>query len=503
METSERKLADAQYTIWDVYGYKGKTTGVWAPSDVDKLEVVDFKEFHKLVDQCRFYYRKDPIAGTVINKLVEIGISDLTLEKKGFSPNEIRIFEGVLAKVKDFMENCALEYLISGLVVPEIKYAAVSKNDLIELGIKKYTTLTLPVSMWLRDPKTIKINSTMVTDKPSYYVILPEELILFIKNKGVYPDGTEDKELYQKLATYYPEFVLQVERGKTEILLENDLIVRRKPLSDSPYPTQYLLPVVEALKHKRNLRRMDYSIASRVISAIMLIRMGNDEYPVTEDDEDAFESIRNQMTWRNSYGRDVERIFQLFGNHTLEIDWVFPPVEALLNEAKYREVNQDIFFGLGFPRILTTGETERTQTSDPEFATMSPVKSMENMRDKLLPIAQSIIREIALSNNLKDYPKIEFKPINLHTFSTFMQSMISLFNTGNISRTTLDEQFGIVWEDELTMQKEEQAALEAAGMDEVSKAKKMQEATQPPPGADGDNSQQKPKQTEKKPAKKE
>jgi len=491
MEEKERKLAKAQYTIWDVYGYKSKTTGVWSPSDVDKLEVVDFKEFHKLVDQCRFYYRKDPIAGTVINKLVEIGIPRLKIEKKGLSPNEARIFEGILDEVQEFIESCALEYLISGLVIPEIKYAAVSKDQLVQFGIKKYTSLVLPVSMWLRDPKTIKINSTMIGDEPSYYVILPEELIFFIQNKGMYPDGTKDIALYQQLLTYYPEFVYQVERGEKEILLENDLIVRRKPLSDSPYPTQYLLPAVEALKHKRNLRRMDYSIASRVISAIMLVKLGNDEFPVTEDDESAFESIRSQMTWRNSYGRDIERIFQLFGNHTLEIEWVFPPVEALLNEAKYREVNQDIFFGLGFPRILTTGETERTQTSDPEFATMSPAKTMENMQKKLLPIAQAIMVETANSNNLRDYPVISFEPVNLHAFATFVQAMISLYNTGNISRTTLDELFGFRWEDEMELKVDEQKIMEESDLPEFSP-----QPFSPQPGA---GNQQKPNNTQQKP----
>jgi len=493
MSNEMRKLAEAQYTIWDTYGYKGKTSGVWSPSDVDKLEAVDFKEFHKLVDQCRFYYRKDPIAGTVVNKLVEIGVTDISLEKKGLSPNELRIFTSILGKVKEFLENCALEYLVSGLVIPEIKYASVTKEQLTDLGIKKYTTLTLPVSMWLRDPKTIKINSTMVTDEPSYYVILPEQLIMFIQNKGVYPDGNEDIALYNELLTYYPEFVLQVMSGKKEILLENNLIVRRKVLSDSPYPTQYLLPAIEALKHKRNLRRMDYSIASRVISAIMLVRLGNDEFPVTEDDESVFENIRSQMTWRNSYGRDIERIFQLFGNHTLDIEWVFPPVEALLDDAKYREVNQDIFFGLGFPRILTTGETERTQTSDPEFATMSPTKTIENIQSKLLPIAQAIMRDTALSNGLKDYPKVKFSPVNLHAFATFVTAMVSLYNTGNISRTTLDELFGFNWEDEMELKEGEQKIMEDSGLPEFSP-----QPFSPQPGNPQQNNNQKPPAKEQK-----
>ena len=38
-------------------------------------------------------------------------------------------------KLENFLECCALEYLISGLVVPEIKYAATSKDQLFKMAV--------------------------------------------------------------------------------------------------------------------------------------------------------------------------------------------------------------------------------------------------------------------------------------------------------------------------------------------------------------------------------
>jgi hypothetical protein len=464
----ERKLAKAQYSFWDLGYGNNKIAGNWSPSDIDKLESLNIKEYHKIIDQCRFYYRKDPIAGTVLNKMIEIGVTELVFDQGTLSQNEFRIFDGMRAKIQDFIESCGLEYLISGLVIPEVKYVSYTKKQLNELGIKKYTSLTLPDTMWLRDPKTIKINSTMIADKPSYYVILPEEIIFFIMNDGVYPDGNEDKELYAKLLELYPEFVLQVKNGNKEILLDNELVIRRKVLTDSPYPTPYLLNAIEALKHKRNLRRMDYSIAARVISAIQLIKVGSDEFPVTEDEEDAFTAIKNQMTWKNTSNRDIERIFQLFVNHTVSVEWVSPPVDVLLDESKYKEVNQDIFFALGFPRILTTGETERTQTSDPEFASLSPVKTMEDMQRQLLPIANWILQDIADSNGLKDYPKPRFSAISLHSFRNFVEAMGALYNSGNISRTSYDEAFGYNWEEEMSKKEEEEKLIKKLDLPEFS-----------------------------------
>ena len=81
----------------------------------------DTREFISLVNKCRFFYKKDPLTSTTINKLVEIGINDLTFSKNGLSDNEFRVFTGMEHDLLLFAEDMALEFLISGLVVPEVK----------------------------------------------------------------------------------------------------------------------------------------------------------------------------------------------------------------------------------------------------------------------------------------------------------------------------------------------------------------------------------------------
>jgi len=451
------KLAKASYSF--VKTWNGATD--WAPEEIDKLEIFDLDKFESIVQDCRFYYRRDPIASTVINKMVEIGVTNIVFDKGTLSDNEFRIFTGLEDKLRSFIEDCALEYLISGLVVPEINYISATKDQLMDLGIKKYPSLTIPGDMWIRDPTTIKIKDSMVLNDPSYYVVLPDELVYFIQNKGMYPDGNKDIPLYEKLLRNYPEFVEQVLSGNKEVLLDNKLIIRRKVVTGSPYPTPYLYPALEALKHKRNIRRMDYSIASRVIEAIQLIQLGNDEYPVVEGEEDVFDDIRQQMSWRNSAGKSMERIFQLFANHTLQVSWVYPDVETLLNEEKYAEVNQDIFFGLGFPRILTTGETAKTQTSNAEFATLSPQKSMENMQTQLLKIIKGIIKDISVYNRFKDIPTVRFDKINLHSMNDFVNTMNALLSSKAISYTTYSKAFGYSFDDE-SKQRTEDAKIVAS-----------------------------------------
>ncbi len=215
----------------------------WSPSDVDKLELSTEKDYKKTVQNCRFFYRHDPIASTTINKLVEIGISDLVFNKNGLSDNELKLFEAMKEKLKEFAEAMALEYLLSGLVIPEVDYAVVGKDYLKNFGVKRYESAVVPVSMWLRDPETVTINSSMISDKPSYFVEIPSEVIWFVTNNGTYKDGTKDPELFAKLKVLYPDFIQEVKNGATKVLLSNDMIFRRKALADSPYPIPYLRPL--------------------------------------------------------------------------------------------------------------------------------------------------------------------------------------------------------------------------------------------------------------------
>lgn len=441
----------------------------WTSSDIDKMEL-STDDYSKIIKACRFFYKKDPIISSTINKLVEIGINELIFSSNGLSENEFKIFLGLKESLEEFAEAMALEYLISGLVVPEVKYARVNKNVIKTLGIKKYETLMLPVTMYIRDPETIKIKKSPFADEPSYFIKVPGDLIFFIMNKGKYLDGTEDPDAYAKLLALYPEFVEAVLKGVKEFPIEDSsMIIRRKYQPDNPYPIPYLSATLESLKHKRNLRRMDYAIAARVIGAIQLFKLGSDEFPVTEDDKDEqFNAIKDQMLWRDYSGKDIERIFQLFANHTLSVEWIVPDTQALLDEQKYVSVNQDIIYSLGFPRILITGESERTGTSDPQYAMMSPSRTMENFRKKILQVIKEVVRRVAEENNLKTAPEVKFKPLTLFDHGTLLQSLSDLYGAGNISRTTYASTLGYDWDDETALRKEEKDKLEELGLDEFA-----------------------------------
>lgn len=457
--------ADAEYSFITPAGK--------SPWEVDTLEIEDKLSYKKVVDTCRFFYKHDPLASAVINKLVEISISNLAFDSEGLNANEMRIFEAISRKMSEFARIMALEYLLSGMVIPEVSYAEFNKEKLRSVGIiniKGRDSTTLPSNLWVRDSSVVEVKNGIMTDEPSYWISIPQEMIYFILNEGKYQDGTKDLNLYKQLVKEYPEFVKTIREGQTKIKLTNPLIFRGRYLSNSPYPVPYLYPVLESLKHKRNLRRMDYSLASRVITAIMLVKLGSDEFPVTEDDEYLFDSLKAQLAWRSSSSNpEIERIYQLFANHTVEISWVIPDVSALLNDAKYLNVNKDIIQGLGLPSILISGETEKSGSGGAnDYSVISPESTMNVIREKILPVLQNICNEISSRNKLKYTPIVKFEKLNLHDFSVFRAALMDLYNSGNLSREAYAKTFGFNWTEEIEKIEKESKILETKKLPEFA-----------------------------------
>lgn len=462
--------ASTQYSLsWPWSRLTTVGGGVWSPSDVDKLEFTSHDDWSKIVQDCRYYYKRDPFVATVINKIIDMAINDIVIRPGEARDSIQNVVQGIKHPLLLFLRDASLEYLSSGLVLPEVSFTTVGRDELHALGIKRFSSLLLPTDMWIRDAATIVVKDPFIGGKKSYFMKITDEMQYFILSKGVYKDGTKDLELYAQIVEEYPEIVEAVRKEETQIKLDNPMVIQYRTLSSDSYPTPYLYPALESLKHKRNLKRMDYSIAARVITAIQLFKMGSDEYPLTEDNEDQLESLKQEVMWRESQSdRQLERIFQLFGNHTLDVSWVMPDVEALLDESKYRSVNQDIAVALGFPKILITGETERTQTSDPDIATISPLNTMERIRESIFPIVHRIIDTIVKENNLGGQPIVEFKPINLMAMSDFVAGIAELYNTGNLSREDYDAAFGYSFYEQVEKRVEEKAIMDENDLDEFA-----------------------------------
>lgn len=460
VETDKLQLARAAANVLS----DPTQTGLVFTEEVDKMEIP--KEYHKLLKTCRFFYKRDPIAGTVMNKMVDCAITPLTNKQGECTEEEYEVYNALTEMLQEFFRNVCLEYLLSGLVVPHYEWVRAKGSDLSQ-KLDSRRRVNVPDNIWFRDPATITVKNSVIPNKKYYYVDVDSRTISFIKSKGKYPDGTEDKEMYEELKKNYPAFVKAVEelRGtKMKIKLEDIRPILAKTLPEDDYPVPYMENALESLMHKRNLRKMDYAIAARVVSAIQLIRLGDKDFPCT--DETDFDHIKNQMNYRTATGPQ-ERVYQLFANHTLQIEWVFPDTQAMINTEKYSAVEDDIIAAFGFPRTLITGETLRSNVQGgSDFAAFSPIATMETIRDRLLEWVKALYKEVMDKNEyIKHYPIPQFTPMRLYKLTDLNLIGQALYLEGNISRTSRQEAVGLDFETEIDRKVAEEKEMKEKGVE--------------------------------------
>jgi hypothetical protein len=426
------------------------------------------KDYKKLIDICRFFYKRDPIAGSVINKMVDMSISEMKNRQGDCTEEEFLVYDSLADKLQNFYRDVCLEYLLSGLVIPQYEWVR-KPGDEVSYKINSRRRITVPDNIWFRDPATIRVEKSVIPNKRYYYVKIDQELVNFIRTKGKRKDGTTDEETYNALLDNYPNFVKQIQSSsgtKVEILLVDIRPILGRTLPEDSYPIPFMSNALESLIHKRNIRKMDYSIAARVTAAIQLIKLGSDEFPCTDDDD--FSTIKNQMNYKNVITGETERIYQLFANHTLTIEWVFPDTTAMLNNDKYREVDDDIIAAFGFPRTLITGETIRSNVAGgSDFATSSPIATMEAIRDKLIDWTIELYEEIKDKNNFAHIAIPRFEPMKVYRLSDINIIGQMLYQEGSLSRTSRLETFGLDVDTEFERKKAEQEKMKEYGLEKA------------------------------------
>jgi len=397
------------------------------------------EDYHRMLKKIRYFYEHDAIAGTVINRMTDMAITVLRNKKVGkrnatpLTEEVEHFYRSVADSLVPFLRSAALEYLLSGCLVPTFTTKKIRGNVFHEsLGRTRYTVID---KIWVRNPDNLLLRKTPFGDTRSVYLKIPEDDITFIKNKGKRGDGTADLAAYNQLVETYPDYVTAIQNGQVLFLLP-DTLYARKLTSYNVYPIPFLKNALNALEHKAHLKKMDQTLASRAIEAIRLIKTGDKDFPALDDDITAIRSLveQNQSTG--------ELVYNLFTGHTTTIEWAIPPLDALLSEVKYIEPNADIFLAIGFPRILVVGETSRSGSSDSKIALIGPKSTLEDLRLQLLAFVDSVYKYLAELNGFTQVPEPYFSPIATSDYTALTQFAVDAMTNGAISKDTVAQLYG-------------------------------------------------------------
>lgn len=402
-------------------------------------------DYREEVDQCKYFYRYDPIASTVIDRIVDMSLNKVRVYRGNTTDREYNYFSAVAERINKLLPAVGLEYFVTGMAV--IDYGLEKKvGREVDFSLKT-AQYWFPMPLWVRNSESIVLRRKPATNTPSVYVEIPKEEREFIQGNGKRVDGTEDREAYRYIARQFPDYVRRVKSGEVLIPLPNVNPILRKQLTSSDWPQPFLVSALSSLKHKMKLRQMDYSIAVRVIESIRHIRAGNDNYPVTEDDS-TLQEIQQQLKARIANNEDVaDIVYTLFTNHTVDINWVFPPMDALLAPDKYKDLDSDIMFAMGFSRAVITGESNKSNTMS--RGTLSgPTATLNEIRDKFIIWMREFFIELAKINKFSNIAEPAFTPLAASDLSSLVEYASDILEHGAISKNTVANMFGVDWEEE-------------------------------------------------------
>lgn len=459
MVEEDTKLAKASMleTTW------GSTTGgFYMPGNVssinqafglspEKLTIPN--EYHALIKMCYDFYLRGGMASVVLERVAEMSITSVRNGQRKTSDEQNDYFDAILhrrpSRLDRFIKVMALEYFLTGMVIPRIEWKTVKGSDLSP-KLHKSREYIVP-TFDLYPPLLVNINWAGWGEKEFYLTIPPEDFRL-LKNKN---SVRRTKEQQQRL-DYLSKFAIYtdtVASGSDRIPLKDIDPILRKEISLSPYPTPYLSKVLEALVFKQQLRRMDYAVAARIINAILLVQEGDKDFPLVEGARSNLDDLKTQILARANNPLAIERLFILFSNHTTKLTWISPDVQALLDQEKYKQANEEVMEGLGFPRILIVGESKGAQAA--EVSTWAIQPQMEELRSMILEWMLTIYEQSSDLNGFRNTPSPSFTPIKLQDFIKTAAVFAQAFREGNVSRTTRDQMIGLDLTTEMELMKDE------------------------------------------------
>lgn len=410
--------------------------------DISMAQPLPYQESIRL---CRYFYRRDGIANTVVNRIAEICVTALRNKRKAIigegtiSDSEMELFNIVAQRIQPYLKTIILSYLIDGMAIPQYELVRIMGNRVSgKLGRTRYY---LPESITCRNPEHIILKRMLVGGKRRAFIKIPSQDIAFVTNKGVWADGTRDIESFKRIKEEMPEYIAAIQAGNT-VFPVDEFIIFRNLLAPNDYPLPYLESALNALDHKRYLKMMDRSIATRAIEAFRHVKVGSDEYPADDGDITAAKEALNQKS-------STDRVYNLFTNHVIDITWVVPPLDILMDAAKYQEANADIFFALGFPRILTVGETEKSNAADNKIASLGILATLKGIQSDILEWIKVLYHDIAEKNDIARIPEPYFAAIPLSDVAQLIQYAKDMIEAGVISKDTAASFYGTDFDNEL------------------------------------------------------
>jgi hypothetical protein len=231
------------------------------------------------------------------------------------------------------------------------------------------------------------------------------------------------------------EIVSQIKAGKTKIWLSPNIchITYGDKQDYDRYPTPLAKHCFLALQMKAELYQMDRQTVHSVKNRILLIKVGNDTYPVTDDNV-----LKRVAQVFNAMGRTGHFVW----SHAIEMEWV-EPANTLLNDSKkYTQWNDEIRSVTGVNPIFT-GTSETSNSIGNSLMNFKGVEEeVGEAQDAFLEFLRKEIKLLRAALSISADVEVNFDKLNMKDEVAFMGVMMQMVMNGLLEPETALENMG-------------------------------------------------------------
>lgn len=327
-------------------------------------------------------------------------------------------------KVKKISEDVASRYLDK-----------ICRDSTAETGAKKikWSKDYIPIKYTVLNPTLIEVDkSSLLMDQQ--LIVLKGEALKDIKELLSVPSSNLTKyqqDILKNLPSDFKKAALAGEDLPLDPYLVGSVDYRRQPYELYPYPRG--VRAFESMEYKRSLREADYSTLDGITNFILVITIGNDNFPVKTQDQ--LEAVADMFD-------TPSKAFNVVWDHTLSVKRIEPSdVGNILGQDKYRQVNDDITGAFGVIRALIDGVGSPSKAAA-DLAVKSLVEEIYYARKKVSRWIYAEYRDVAEAMGFDRYPKVRFDNMVLKDEILMMNIIQGMIDRRIISYRTGHELIG-------------------------------------------------------------
>ena len=361
--------------------------------DLAKPDVVN-EPPHKIYERIRSYYRSKDVFGSYVDTLCDLSISGFEndcedMQVKEFFDNWCQDvdMEEVLEWIfhEFFRSGLVRTYKVLGKYEPQVNRlplvetppepAAPKKaqgeteeeymvnrrlwemgellekqesEDLFEYAERKkrWSKGFIPIAYTVLNPTEIELVGPAIFNQTRVVLKISDELEQLVKREDIEGAITlSEKKILDNLP---PEIKSAIKKGE-DVELDPEYVgnIDNRRMPYEKYAINPMVRALEAVEYKESLREADYSTIDGITSEILVVTIGDKDFPVTDEEElQAVSELFNT----------AQKAYTVVWNHTLKVERI--PVEnidQIFGAKKFEQAEMDISGSMRVPRALLDG----------------------------------------------------------------------------------------------------------------------------------------------------